>query len=101
MDLPASFTDDDGAVVVNFGVLTGREATIAEIDRLARAVSQAGGSEIAIVAERRHEYGGGIETIVHQVVARVDGVDVDVDELERICTRWVEDCAADRHVSPL
>jgi hypothetical protein len=99
MDLPASFTEDDGAVVVNFGVLTGREATIAEIDRLARSVSQAGGSEIAIVAERRQEYGGGIETIVHQVVARADGVDV--DELERICTRWVEDCAADRHVSPL
>src|SRR4051794_6869278 len=99
MELPASFIESDGSVVVNFGLLTGREATIAEIDRLARSVSQAGGEEISIVARRRQEYGGGVETVVHQVVARADKVDS--DQLERLCTLWVHDCATDRHVAPL
>jgi hypothetical protein len=57
MELPASFIESDGSVVVNFGILTGREATIAEVDRLARSVSLAGANEISIVAQRRHEYG--------------------------------------------
>ena len=45
MELPASFVESDGSVVVNFGILTGREATIAEVDRLARSLSLAGGGE--------------------------------------------------------
>jgi hypothetical protein len=98
MDLLACF-EQDGSVVVNFGILTGREATIAEVDRLARAVAQAGGDEIRIVAQRIQEYGGGFETVVHQVVARADGIDP--AELERFCTLWVQDCAADRHIAPL
>src|SRR5262245_36923162 len=98
MDLPECFIEDDGAVVVNFGVLTGREATIAEIDRLARSIALAGGTEIAVVAKRQQEYGGGVETVVHQVVARADGIDA--DQLEQFCSLWVQDCAADRHVSP-
>jgi hypothetical protein len=99
VELPASFVERDGSVVVNFGILTGREATIAEIDRLARSVSIAGGDDIRIVAQRTHEYGGGVETIVHQVLATAD--DVDTEELERLCTLWVHECAADRHVPPL
>jgi hypothetical protein len=99
MDLPASFLDGDGSAVVNFGIMTGREATIAEVDRLARSLSQAGGEPIRIVAQRTHEYGGGVETVVHQVVARAETLDA--DELERLCTLWVHDCAADRHVAPL
>ena len=99
MELPASFIEDDGSVVVNFGILTGREATIAEVDRLARSLSQAGGDPIEIVAQRTHEYGGGVEAVVHQVVVRVNGVGV--DEVERLSTLWVHECAADRHVAPL
>jgi hypothetical protein len=99
MELPAAFVEDDGSVVVNFGILTGREATIAEVDRLARSLSQAGGEPIAIVAQRLHEYGGGVETIVHQVTAAAEGVDT--GELERLATLWVHECAADRHVAPL
>ena len=99
MALPSCFVDGDGAVVVNFGILTGREATIAEIDRLARSVWSAGGKTTSIVASRTHEYGGSMETIIHQVVASSDGVDS--EELERLCTLWVRDCAADRHVAPL
>ena len=99
MELPASFIESDGSVVVNFGILTGREATIAEVDRLARSVSLAGANEISIVAQRRHEYGDSVETMIHQVVARSDLVDE--DELERLCTLWVHECAADRQVPPL
>ena len=99
MDLPASFVESDGSVVVNFGILTGREATIAEVDRLARSLSQAGGDPIRIVSLRTHEYGGGVETAVHQVTASTDGVDT--GELERLATLWVHECAADRHVAPL
>src|SRR5215218_4410530 len=98
MAVPASFVDADGSVTVNFGILTGREATLAEIDRLARSVSQLGGKEIRIVAQRIQDYGGGIETVLHQVVARADGLSV--DDLDRLCTLWVADCAADRHVAP-
>src|SRR5690349_7189950 len=99
MELPAAFVESDGTVVVNFGILTGREATIAEVDRLARSLSQAGGDEIRIVAQRTHEYGGGVETVVHQVMAATEGVDR--DEVERLATLWVHECAADRHVAPL
>src|SRR5262245_37118943 len=99
MDLPASFVEGDGSVVVNFGILTGREATIAEVDRLARSLAHAGASEISIVARRTHDYGGGVETVVHQVTATADVVDS--DELERLATLWVHECAADRHVAPL
>ena len=99
MELPASFTEGDGSVVVNFGILTGREATIAEVDRLARSVALAGAGDIWIVAQRTHDYGDGVETMIHQVVARTDLADR--DELERLCTLWVHECAADRQVPPL
>jgi hypothetical protein len=94
-----SFVDDDGSVVVNFGILTGREATLAEIDRLARAVSVAGGEPIRIVAQRIQDYDAGVETVLHQVAARAEGIGA--AELERLCAEWVADCAADRHVTPL
>ena len=45
-------------LLVNFGILTGREATKAEIDRLARTIDPTP-DRLAIVAERRHEYAQG------------------------------------------
>jgi hypothetical protein len=99
VDLPASFTETDGSVVVNFGVLTGREATIAEIDRLARAIARAGVNRSRIVARRTHEYSDGVETVAHQVVVRAAGIRG--DELERLATLWAHECAADRHIAPL
>ena len=99
MELTACFVDDGGSVVVNFGILTGREATLAEIDRLARSISNAGGEPIRIVAERIQDYDAGVETVLHQVIARAEAIDL--AELERLCNEWVQDCAADRHVAPL
>jgi hypothetical protein len=99
VSVPASFTEADGPVVVNFGVLTGREATIAELDRLARSVALTGGDGIRIVAQRVHEYDQGVETVAHQVLVRAEGIDV--DEVERLATLWAHDCAADRHAAAL
>ena len=99
MDLPASFLEVDGSVVVNFGILTGREATIAEIDRLAHSLFTAGADEMRIVAQRIQDYGGGVETVLHQVIVRADILGA--EQLQRLCEMWAHDCDADRHVAPL
>ena len=98
-DLPIAFAKD-GATVVNFGLLTGREATQAEIDRLAHSLRRAGvGPEITITAARRQEYGEGVETVSHQVhVSALQGEDATI---ETVCREWVVECADDRSVEPL
>ena len=40
-EFPVAFAED-GSVVVNFGIVSGREATQAELDRLALAFREAG-----------------------------------------------------------
>ena len=99
--LPVTFMADDGSIVINFGILCGREATQAEIDRLAQALNdQAGaGPDITIVSSRRQDYGPGIETVTHQVTVEATGV---LSALpEAVCGSWVERCAADRRVESL
>jgi hypothetical protein len=99
IDLPIAFAHDD-AIVVNFAALTGREATQAEIDRLAHTLHDAGaGPDITITASRRQEYGDGIEVVSHQVHVWTPGAPT--AELEAICRDWAVDCAADRSVEPL
>ena len=53
-------------VRVNFGVFAGREATAAEIDRLAEWLLDEVG-EVSIVSEERHEIDANVEASVHQV----------------------------------
>ena len=98
-DIPVAFSEGDD-VVVNFGTLTGREATQAEIDRLANLLHKAGaGPDITITATRRQEYADGIETVVHQV--RVVAAGGDAPRMEAVCREWVLECAEDRSVEPL
>ena len=100
--LPVTFVADDGSIVINFGILCGREATQAEIDRLAQALNdQAGaGPDITIVASRRQDYGQGIETITHQVSG--GGHRRAVCRCPRpSAASWVERCAAERRVESL
>ena len=98
-ELPVAF-GEDGSVVVNFGILTGREATQAELDRLALALRQAGaGAEMTITAERRQDYGRGFEGVVHQVHVTLDGSPT--EWVEAICGAWALSCAEDRSVEPL
>jgi hypothetical protein len=94
------------AVRVNFGMLTGREATPAEIDELAQALLPEIGA-VSIVAEARHEIGEHAESSLHQVVIEVEEdrlpeADEDVDRLSarlvEEAVRWVGSCDAERHV---
>jgi hypothetical protein len=96
-----TFVADDGAIVINFGILCGREATQAEIDRLAQTLNDEAGAgpNITIVATRRQDYGHGIETVTHQVHVEPTGVESAVPET--ICRSWVLSCAGDRRVDPL
>ncbi len=57
-------------VRVNFGVFAGRNATQAEIDDLARALSEEVAS-FAILAEERHEFGNDTEASLRQIVIEV------------------------------
>lgn len=98
-ELPIAFAED-GSIVVNFGILTGREATQAELDRLALVLRKAGvGAEMTITAERRQDYGPGFEGVIHQV--RVTLADSPTPLVETICRQWALSCAEDRSVEPL
>jgi hypothetical protein len=91
---------------VNFGVFAGREATPAEIDDLAGVLLDKV-TEVAIVAEDRHEMSAHSEASVHQVRIEVSGEELpqgdhEVDELRgrliEVAERWARDCASDRHI---
>ena len=98
-EFPIAFAEG-GIVVVNFGILSGREATQAELDRLALAFRQAGaGAEMTITAERRQDYARHFEGVIHQV--RVTLGDSPIEWVEAICRAWALSCAEDRTVEPL
>jgi len=92
-------------VRVNFGVFAGREATAAEIDRLAEWLLDEIG-EVSIIAEDRHEIDAHAEAAVHQVRIevgsdRVPGPGPARDDLERRllerAEHWARLCVAERH----
>jgi hypothetical protein len=88
-------------VVVNFGIVTGREATQAEVDRLARSLLPEA-EPLSIVATRRHAYADGRETVVHQVIVESGARDRALAEPLRLaCEAWASDCAADRRLEVL
>jgi hypothetical protein len=90
-------------VRINFGVFAGREATPAEIDRLAEWLLDEIG-EVSIISEERHEIDANGEASVHQVRIEV-GADAlnghSPEDLEqRILDRaehWAHLCVAERH----
>jgi predicted polyphosphate/ATP-dependent NAD kinase len=90
-------------VRVNFGVYAGREATPAEIDRLAEWLLDEV-DDVSIISEERHEIDAAAEASVHQVRIEVtsDNVRGDRAEVEaRILERaehWARQCVAERHV---
>jgi hypothetical protein len=92
-------------VRVNFGVFAGREATAAEIDRLAEWLLDEVG-EVSIIAEDRHEIDAHVAASVHQVRIEVaaDRVPAEGAErtavVERILERaehWARLCVSERH----
>jgi hypothetical protein len=98
-ELPIVFAEEE-SVVVNFGILSGREATQAELDRLALALREAGaGAEMTISAVRRQDYGRDFEGVVHQV--HVTLADSPTLRVQAICREWALSCAEDRSAEPL
>jgi hypothetical protein len=88
----------DLAVRVNFGVLTGRSVTAAEIDDLAHVLRDLA-SSFQIVSEERHEFGDDREVSLHQVVIEIAdaGDDVAMDVVGA-AERWARDCYDARHI---
>ena len=93
-------------VRVNFGVFAGREATRAEIERLAAWLLDEVG-EVSIISEERHEVDSHVEASVHQVRIEVagdlmpDGAASRRRSKQRILERaehWAHTCVAERHI---
>lgn len=84
-------------VRVNFGVFAGREATPAEIDRLAEWLLDEVG-EVAIVSEEHHEIDTHGEAVIHQV--RIEVAEGDKKLAEKVLARawhWARLCVEERH----
>jgi hypothetical protein len=88
-------------LVVNFGVYSGREATEAEIYRLAQRLLEEVGS-VEIISERRYEFDAEVEATVHQVrVVLPPSDDGRETELMPIVSDWAHDSIGDRrHITP-
>ena len=99
MDEPA--TRGTVAVHVNFGVYTGREATLAEIDRLAASLLDRV-PHVTVVSEVRHEIDRHSEAAVHQIRIEVPPHEPEVrpEQLESWlldeAERWARRCLAER-----
>lgn len=103
-DLPLAFAVKEHEppaleVRINFGMLTGRAATPAEVDRLAALLLDEVG-EVSIICEERHEIGNGSEASVNLV--RVE-LPTHLDEVhaQRVldrCDHWARLCASERHL---
>lgn len=85
-------------VRVNFGVLTGRQVTPAEIDDLARLIRTIAPT-FEIVSEERHEFGDSIEMSVHQVVIEIpDAGDDSAMDVVGTAELWARSCYEARHI---
>ncbi|HEU4449012.1 MAG TPA: hypothetical protein VFR63_03375 [Gaiellaceae bacterium] len=91
----------DGAaeLVVNFGVYAGREATPAEVERLARSFL-AEVPRLEVVCEQRYEFAPDAEAAVYRVRVRTPAAAARGEELRRAVAAWAEDCIRERRVTP-
>lgn len=94
-------TTADGGLEVrlNFGVLTGRQATPAELEQLGRSLLEEVG-EVSLVSEERFELSAHSEAEVHQVRIELGGGSLDEALRRRVvetAEEWARSCAADRH----
>jgi len=87
-------------IVVNFGLLAGREATLAEVDRLARRLLD-DAERVTIDSNRRHEVTNDEETIIHQVIVMAKAPDDAASSLRDRCETWAVECADERRLEPL
>lgn len=91
--------NDNGEIVVNFGVFSGREATPAEIDRLARELlADVDAGEI--VAEQRLRFDRQMEGAVYQVRIAIPSWQEDRrDAVITTVEDWARACIAERRLA--
>jgi len=83
-------------LIVNFGVFSGREATEAEIYRLAQALLEKLDT-IEIVSQQRFEFASDVEATVHQVYVELpSSAEGREDELMTVLQDWAEDAIDER-----
>lgn len=86
-------------VIVNFGVVVGREVSDDEIERLGELLLPQA-TTLAVVAERRHEFGRESRAAMHQVRIEVDeqaAASLSTGQHDRIratAELWVRECQA-------
>jgi hypothetical protein len=83
-------------LVVNFGVFSGREATEAEIYRLAQRLLE-GLDSVEIISERRYEVDPEVEATLHQVrVVLPPNADGREGELTPVVADWAYETIGER-----
>lgn len=95
----APVTDGAAELVVNFGVYAGREATPAEVERLARVFLPDVGV-LEVVCEKRYEFTQDSEATVYRIRVSAPGAVARAGELRDAVTAWAEDCIHERYVAP-
>jgi hypothetical protein len=99
-----SHEDPEITVLVNFGLFVGREATRAEIDRLAARLLPYV-SEVSIVAEDRHQFDQTVEACIHIVRIEVPANPIGYDPAalqRRIIAHaeaWTHDCTGGHNLT--
>jgi hypothetical protein len=90
--------DDGFAIVVNFALYAGREATRAELDRLADTLLERV-SALELVSEQRVEVDRGGRASVYLVRVELPAeAAAERAELTELVERWARDCIAERSV---
>jgi hypothetical protein len=90
--------DEGPSIVVNFGVFSGREATDAEIDRLAHALLDEL-EAVEVLREQRHEFDREAEATVHQVRVTVPReAEGRIGHFASLVEGWAADCIGERRL---
>ena len=93
--------DGKPELVVNFGVFSGREATDAEVHRLAQVLLEEVDSA-EIVCEQRYEFDEDMAARVHQVwIELPPEAEPRLGHFSTLIEGWATDCIAERrHIVP-
>jgi hypothetical protein len=90
--------DEGPSIVVNFGVFSGRDATDAEVDRLAHALLDEI-ETVEVLREQRHEFDREAEATVYQVrVALPREAQARIGHFASLVEGWAADCIDERRL---
>jgi len=90
--------DADFELVVNFGIFSGREATPAEVERLAHRLLEELES-VEIICEQRYEFDRDVEATVYRLRIKMPpDAAAPAAELRDIVADWARDCISERRV---